>query len=1112
MFRRVLLTFLSLALIFTLLPMTAFADEEGVFAASESSAEPPNALVIPCFSTAYIKNRADIIDTLDTPTSVSLWQPSANVISVSAETSFADCPFEPAEGSRCLNAVGADVDASLWRYIKRSYEEPLDLSAYSTLMLALSVRRLSDGDYTAAVTLTSVKGISKRYTVALTPECWNAVMLDLTGFSGSDAISEIRVGIKHDYPQSVNYSYNFQLDCVAASTDRYLARTAVFMSGAYNIYGGESRLSYGYDPMSMTLNIASTLASRCFIESGALTDGIFTDGEAIRVRLVNESDCDSVTLEYATAAQPDYSQNPAQTVALSIDREIQSLYFDTPDFSPTQIRLTFNNVAQGTLTIYSITPFSYYSPIDSEYSALLSNNGGISSCRISDDGKKVVIRGFLNESAAQSYKNSSVELYELLPYEANETIYSDDTSPTATVSVSEQFEFELPLYDDRDGHSRLCSRFAAVLHNKDKARTILLGSPSYITNPETLASSSVAYPDYASKKGLISSSSVLLDTAAAMTELTFNLGHMFTADESGIHYDYGGVAYYIDRDFFERLDASILDANIAGCAVRLRMVLSKPTSPEYAVKLIHPSALPRSTVFYAFNTESAEGVAALECAAAFIAERYMTAESGSCRVSSVIVGGDIDTAYSRYNMGKLTCSEFVDSYTRAFRIIYNTVRSISPKTRLYVSLGNSWDGLRPWDAATSYLGSDLCDVITAQLGSEGGISWRLSICPYSESSERVTDYSSSSSVLNSPVTFVNLPALCTVLSRPQYLYEGSRRGINISDFYDSTLTAEFSDPVAAVCEYCRAYLTVCSDSCAAVESMLLRCTPNAETSHMLKYLDTDDSAEHLATLKSFYGVTELGELVTGYRAGMLSARISEEEKWSESLPTEIKGSASVSTFTGADDLAGWSVSSPVSLSAVESFKGYQNMAFADISGSDDSFYAMLNRFEYPRDLSYAPYISFNCYTEGISSSVTDLTLTVTFFSGIDRVSCTGALNGGLWSFVVCDLGGFSENKTIDGVMLRLSSESFNLSGATLVIGELRASSSKFDSDYLESKFREQRDKYLSANRTEADNKIVWALIILIITALTAELIYIMSRVRKIDIRNKKYEESKRYRY
>lgn len=1103
--------------LFLLLVSGAFILTAGNITAAQDTAENlPRVNVIPDMAFSQLYGRADIIDSADTPAAASLWKPAANTDAVTSITAFSDYPFDPFEGSRCYNITGSQVDASLWRYIDRVYKTPLDLTDYNTFFYAINCRNLSEGETVTSLTFYSSKGSVFSVNAPITAECWNGVFTDISDFSGRSEITRIRIGIRHSYTGNVIYQYNFQVDCIAASRDPALVRTVRFMSGNYMIYGGESSLTWSYDPPKMSIGINTTLASKCFIESGKLTPEITGDDiNAVQIRLVNNSACTAVIMEYATSGSPVYTDNTPVRVNITPGNVLMAYYFPLSADNVTQIKFTFEGTSDGFIDIYSITPVAHYSPL-TQNNDVSDSKGSISSCRLSDDGRKIIITGTLTEAAVNAHRGSRIELYELEPWQKNEYIFDAGSKPLLSAGITKEFTFETDLKDkDR---SRICSRFAAVIYNKDKKQTILLDAPRYITNPEVLSKTTRQYP-FLSAKGFIGPPSVLADAGVSQTAVKVDIGKLPAPPGKGIAYTFENNEYYFDPEYTASLDAELDDLRAAYVSSVLVLSLTGNTDNIYASPLMHRDAVMRTlNDSFAFNADTAEGVRYLRAIISFLAERYMKdrepadENNNDYMVIGVTVGIDICTAYLNYNMGKKTLPEFSDSYCRAFRIIYNTVHSVNSKIRIYIPVGSSWDKCLSTGAALSYCGRDLVDIIGEQLRREGNIAWNLALNPVPFHSADRTD-----KAVIGDVSTDALAALCEYLRRDRLLYENSSRNILLLTGRPEFINEKIS-PEQYIAEYIAAFFSVSVYD--AITGYIVCDSEVYKSSQydfykILKYIDTDRAGVYTDFAKSILGIEDWSEIIAGYRSGANIGRRLYESKLTDNLPDMVTGKIALCGFNSEDSTDGWHGSSGlVSLTAANSFKGYKDMLFASFGSlAQDPLCAIIKRFDYARDLSFAPFLTFNIYTDNLPESARTLILTVTVYSAGGYMESKGEIRGGVWHTAVCDLSDFAASNSITGITLRIESPGgTDLSGFRMVVGEISVLSQRYSTEFLEKKFTEEREKYMSSDRIALNIFFVKALTVILVAAISAEIIYTVSRIRRIIINKKENENSDFFKF
>ena len=140
------------------------------------------------------------------------WVAGANVNSVSAVTGFANGPGRPYEGSKALEAFGANVDASQWRTISVTPSQPLDLSTASHVSLWLdSYGGLPGGTgFQARVVLHGATD-DRTLVAPVTADSWNRLDLDVSDWTGRSAITSIEVSFR-GVGSTVAWGGHFDID------------------------------------------------------------------------------------------------------------------------------------------------------------------------------------------------------------------------------------------------------------------------------------------------------------------------------------------------------------------------------------------------------------------------------------------------------------------------------------------------------------------------------------------------------------------------------------------------------------------------------------------------------------------------------------------------------------------------------------------------------------------------------------------------------------------------------------------------------------------------------------------------------------------------------------
>ena len=114
-----------------------------------------------------------------------------------------------------------------------------------------------------------------------------------------------------------------------------------------------------------------------------------------------------------------------------------------------------------------------------------------------------------------------------------------------------------------------------------------------------------------------------------------------------------------------------------------------------------------------FNMHSSEGRKCLETVISFLAERYSRADAKYGQVANWIVGNEVNNP-SEWNDSNLSIEDYMKNYAESIRMVSNTIRSISPYSRIYISLDHFWnseaEGRINAKQFVNYLAQQLSDV------------------------------------------------------------------------------------------------------------------------------------------------------------------------------------------------------------------------------------------------------------------------------------------------------------------------------------------------------------------------------------------------------------------
>ena len=1080
-----------------------------------ASAAGTNSLsVLPDLYAGMLEGLADtLIDGFDSTVDVQRWTVSGSVSALSAVTSFAALPGEPFSGIRCLEAEAAATGS--WGYIARSYDVPLDLSGENTLFCALALPD-DDAAYYVSLSLSTASDGSISRNARASGGSWNGLFLDISSLKGKDQITKIQIGVRQIANNGTAESFRFHVDTLKTSSSVNLAADVRFLTANYIQYGLTANFIDGNTGMQLTFENS---AATPFIETYSLMHDAFAESNALRIKLINRSDCTAVRVYYTSEENPEFDIKMSCTSAIDAQSAaVQTCYFPVDLNLAGQIRIEFTNATQGDIQIESIMPVSYYHGYDGELGELVS-------CKVADNGRELIVRGTMTAEAVSKYRNTRLYLYELKSYVDEKTADYASLEPVTQSNPAEDFTLKFQLYDGQ--RSRLGSKFAAVLYSGGSY--ILLDDAHFVTNPEVLSSVSWTYPVRNLRKGIadpeegeIYTEAQLLGSGYAL--VTVDLSRLISLSDNGVSSECEGVTYYYNKEYVSSLDADIGAYYRGGMNVSLSLVLQKSTDSAINRLLIHPMAELNdpSVRYYAFNTENADGIRCLRAALSFLADRYGGEDDSHGRAVNLIVGYCVNHTAVNYNMGDAPLDEMCASYERMVRLVHSTARSVGGRIRIYISLtGDRWDRALGAGESRLYDARAFLDTFAARMSGGGAISWHVAFTPafsgddgyaaYADAlaGDRGISYHSDFSTEAFYLSAKNLEQLCQYLKRSEFLNDGAQKSVLLLDAPCGT-APDRDTALRRISDYVYTYYKINTSACAAIDCHITNLNTFSGYTNVFRRIDTAASPEVTAFVREWIGIAAWDELLTGFDVSQAVRRTVTEGELLYDLPSQPSGTASVWRFTSdSDGSDGWGAGDYCgTLRKGESFMNHDDTLFAALRSSAVSEYRGIQcRLPYARDFSCAPWISFDIQFVMLPEQVQTLELMVLVSAGDNTYLASREITGGEWNFIVLNLENFVGVKNVDGIRIWVrGTDGQDIGEPTMILSEITASSPVNSQQHIESFFAEERAAHMAGSRRTIDMRIVWILVLIIITAASLEIILVMTRVRRSADRSRQNRE------
>lgn len=308
-------------------------------------------------------------------------------------------------------------------------------------------------------------------------------------------------------------------------------------------------------------------------------------------------------------------------------------------------------------------------------------------------------------------------------------VYEDGAAGrvVATIKAGTSVSVSFPLNYNTD-ESNLSRKFLIAM--KRGGQMVQVSDEHYITNPEALAAFTTT-PMNVGIKGILPEISKvangdLQELGIQQVVYNLNLDDICSAASvpGAIPFQYNGQTYYFDGAMVQNYDGAVKTFNRYG--IKVTMALLNNGKGLYSQDLIHPSAREGDWVGYALNVAEPAGTDHLKAIGAFLGQRY-SGSLGYGQVDNWILGNEVNARTSWWYSNSTSLDFNVGIYVKAFRIIYNEMKSMNANVRIYNSIDQEWNRK---SNPGSFLSREYLDCFNYYINREGNIDWGLSFHPY----------------------------------------------------------------------------------------------------------------------------------------------------------------------------------------------------------------------------------------------------------------------------------------------------------------------------------------------------------------------------------------------
>ncbi|SDB25868.1 hypothetical protein SAMN02910298_01310 [Pseudobutyrivibrio sp. YE44] len=314
-----------------------------------------------------------------------------------------------------------------------------------------------------------------------------------------------------------------------------------------------------------------------------------------------------------------------------------------------------------------------------------------------------VIQGADVVIASQGTVASEDGMYHLVASDVNEA--APQGTDVAQAAVGAATSFTVPLAKGT-ANSMLFKKFTVCVMSGGALKAV--SNSMYITNPEACATAAPKRMDYG-KKGILPD---LLQSVASK-----NQPQQLGAKQVNLNINLAKLGSLAGYDF------SVRKYNAQGMQVNVILLVNDSTPINYINPYSYDGLGAHN--YYGLNANTAEGVKSIQEAASFVAKHYSGIGYG--QVDNFIIGNEVNAWWLWNYMNCGSNDVFMQEYAKAFRLMYNGIKSENANANVYTCIDHQWAR----SEASYYIsGKEFVTKLNNIIKSEGNVDWRLAVHPY----------------------------------------------------------------------------------------------------------------------------------------------------------------------------------------------------------------------------------------------------------------------------------------------------------------------------------------------------------------------------------------------
>lgn len=880
--------------------------------------------------------------------------------------------------------------------------EPLDLKYYTNISFFFA-SGYADAGKNCIISIELFSGEeSVKYSRSCVSGQWTKVIFDISDFVLRDRIDAIK--IEATFPSQPEAEENYvRLENIEAGG--YIEENIYdrFMAGSYLNSTGNA-VAFVDEKLNFDAKTDAFLDADLPAFSLPDTNGIYFE--------IENAGADTLVFEYMTMGDNSYSVEKKVEIKLLASSEMRVYYAKLPDISKAiRWKISSKNDIGG-FTLCAVKP------IELGLDAFSSVSGTTSAVNLSDGGKYLRVSGKIPSSVVSNYSGSKLGLYVLSPGADISDIANGSVEPMASTPISMDYNFKIPISESFE--IELSKKFVVVITDRyeENGDVLVVGTPSFIANPGAFSGEvKTAAKDL--PHGIISEDlSDITSSAAGFTIINVPLDLLLSDTNSGeLHVSNGEHRYY-NSEYVALLDHKI--RALYGTEVYIRIIQLDHSIGE------------ESTSPFSIPDVSAEELAYdMYILGEFLADRYSGGEYGS--INGIILGYSVDDT-ALHGAEDVPLSEYVEKYADALCVLRAGAVRANPGVSIYAAVS---DSLAVSDNSHSAL--TFIDALTYEMKERGVGDWYVAVDSTRVQTDVDLRYFTAASVKALSEYLMSISAhYSSGCDGVMYIWQPDAEINNLTDNYIySMLTFMKNSNVIR-------FATVISEvenKNDVTEVLKFGYLENMELNEVLKSAFERDLADFDALVAEFGGI-----------------RIKKQQfAADDSVGDSVIGEHAYFDFTQLYSNGGWyPAENCKTLTSI--FSGVRRLSASFVANGSGGHMAMAYKFEYPENMSIAPYVAFDVE---FAEEYGEVDVMVIFGAAGVRAEYTAVVSGR--GNIVCDLTEFDGRERVEYIKILVFNrdEDINMS-----LYSVKGHSAYYTDQSLESAILAEREKV--RNEAEAE--------------------------------------------